>query len=1126
MDDEPLSGGCGECYPILLSFNGPTAVPGLGTVDGGDIVQFTPTQVGRQTQGTFTIYRTAAQLGLGNANIDVLDFAPPPTGQTEPQLIISTTGNFSLSGGGTAAGEDLIAYDEASETWSLYFDHSAVNEIFHPISNGLTAAWTDSTGNVYFSGNPIGGSALVFIEAQDSVARRNEVYENWGEGIVVGRLSDHVTIENNISWDNSHANLYMNATTYPVADSNLIYCTDNQLWWRKTNARFYRAGPGLTIRDELFKNTNISISVGQVVINNMVIGCGRNFYVSSQHENGGLNDAVIANNTFYEAQGGPAAGSVNVRFEKISFDNSRFINNLIYQSSGEILRTQGALSTAGLEVGHNLYFPAAPASWVPGEPGRVEANPQFVNPSLNTQPDPASFMLQVGSPAIDVAIALPEVIVDFFDNARTGMPDIGAHEQGGGGGGNPTGSLTVIKTVVGSPPATEWQFTTSFAGSFTLPAAGGQRLFDDLDAGSYTVTETAVSGYTAAVSCDDGTSGSDSVTVILDAGEDVVCTFTNTAVTPSTGSVTIIKEVAGSPPAAPWDFSGTLGSFTLPAGGGSQTFDDVPTGSVMVTETAVDGWTAAVSCDNAASGSNSVSFNLQADQSVTCTFTNTAQAPTTGSITVVKEVVGNPPTAPWNFSGTLGNFTLPAAGGSQSFDNLVPDSYTITESAVSGYAAAVSCSSGASGSNSVAVTLSAGQTITCTFTNTENSGDPSTQTFDPIEDAFVDSVKANNNFGGNKYLKVRDSSSDFYSFLKFDVNNLSAPIQSATLRLYVTDAGTDGGGVYLVSNNYRDTATPWIEGGIKWNNAPTISGTALDTTEAVSIGQWVEWNVTAAVTGNGVYSFGLRNGHKNAVVYNSAEGVNGPQLVVTTMSGPPPSPSADFSANIQTGEAPLQVNFQDLSTGFPASWEWNFGDGNISTERHPTHTYSAPGTYGVSLTVTNSSGTDTEIKTNYITVAAASPIVTFVATEDAHVDSAKPKANYGNVKTLKVRNAATDQIAYLKFDVTGLNGGVQSATLRLYVNNASPDGGTAYSVANNWTEGGLKWNNRPAFSGGPLGSAGAAVSGQWVEIDVTAAISGNGTYSFGIENDSSNNVVYRSSEGAAAYRPQLVIVTN
>lgn len=1124
VDDEPVSGGCGECYPILLSFSNPTDVPGLGTVNEGDIIQFTPTQVGRQTQGTFTMYRAAAQLGLENANIDVLDFAPPLAGQTEPQLIISTADNVSLSGK-DAAREDLIAYDEASATWSLYFDHSEVEAAFHPIPTGLTAAWTDSDGNVYFSGNPIGGSALVFIEAQDSVARRNEVHENWGEGIVIGRLSDHVTVEDNISWNNSHANLYMNATTYPVADSNLIYCTDNRLWWRKASTRSYRAGPGLTIRDEVFKNTNVSISVGQVVVNNMVIGCGRNFYVSSQHENGGLNDAVIANNTFYEAQGGAEAGSVNVRFEKVSFDNSRFINNVIYQSTGQILRTQGALSTAGLEVSHNLYFPAAPASWVPDEPGRVEANPQFVNPSLNTPPDPASFMLQAGSPAIDMAIALPEVVVDFFNNVRTGIPDIGAHEQGSGGGGNPTGSLTVIKTVVGSPPATDWQFTTSFAGSFTLPAAGGQRLFEDLEAGSYTVTETAVSGYTAAVSCDDGTSGSDSVTVTLDAGENVVCTFTNTAVTPSTGSVTIIKEVAGSPPAAPWAFSGTLGNFTLPAGGGSQTFDDVPAGSVTVTETAVGGWTAAVSCDNGASGSNSVSFDLQADQSVTCTFTNTAQAPTTGSITVVKEVVGDPPTDPWSFSGTLGNFTLPAAGGSQTFDGLAPNSYTITESAVSGYTAAVSCSSGVSGSNSVTVNLTAGQTITCTFTNTENSG-PSTQTFNPIEDAFVDSGKANKNFGGNKYLKVRDSSSDFYSFLKFDVNNLSAPIQSATLRLYVTDGGTDGGAVHLVSNNYRDTTTPWIEGGLKWNNAPTISGTALDTVGAVDVGQWVEWDVTAALTGNGIYSFGLRNGHKNAVVYSSRNGTNAPELVITTMSGPPPSPTADFNANIRTGEVPLQVTFQDLSTGFPASWQWDFGDGNASTERHPTHTYNAPGTYSVSLTVTNSSGIDTEIKTNYITVNAVSPVVTFIATEDAHVDSAKPKANYGNVKTLKVRNAANNQIAYLKFNVTGLTGSVQSATLRLYVNNASPDGGTAYSVDNNWTEGGIKWNNRPAFSSGPLGSAGAAVSGQWVEIDVTAAVSGNGTYSFGIENNSSNNVVYRSSEAAANYRPQLVIVTN
>ncbi|MCL6584337.1 MAG: PKD domain-containing protein [bacterium] len=54
--------------------------------------------------------------------------------------------------------------------------------------------------------------------------------------------------------------------------------------------------------------------------------------------------------------------------------------------------------------------------------------------------------------------------------------------------------------------------------------------------------------------------------------------------------------------------------------------------------------------------------------------------------------------------------------------------------------------------------------------------------------------------------------------------------------------------------------------------------------------------------------------------------------------------------------APLQVTFQDQSTGDPVSWEWSFGDGNISTARNPVHTFQRSGFYDVSLKVKNAQG--------------------------------------------------------------------------------------------------------------------------------------------------------------------------
>jgi len=82
-------------------------------------------------------------------------------------------------------------------------------------------------------------------------------------------------------------------------------------------------------------------------------------------------------------------------------------------------------------------------------------------------------------------------------------------------------------------------------------------------------------------------------------------------------------------------------------------------------------------------------------------------------------------------------------------------------------------------------------------------------------------------------------------------------------------------------------------------------------------------------------------------------------------------PVAAFSASPLTGHAPLPVKFTDASTNSPTSWSWDFGDGETSTQRHPTHIYRTAGIYTVNLTVTNTGGSDTEKKTDLLTIYAA-----------------------------------------------------------------------------------------------------------------------------------------------------------
>jgi uncharacterized protein (TIGR02145 family) len=88
-------------------------------------------------------------------------------------------------------------------------------------------------------------------------------------------------------------------------------------------------------------------------------------------------------------------------------------------------------------------------------------------------------------------------------------------------------------------------------------------------------------------------------------------------------------------------------------------------------------------------------------------------------------------------------------------------------------------------------------------------------------------------------------------------------------------------------------------------------------------------------------------------------------ITLTPAGSPPVASFIASTTNIVMGD---RVSFTDQSENEPTGWNWNFGDGSTSTEQSPTHTYNIDGIYTVSLNVSNSFGSDSESKTNYITV--------------------------------------------------------------------------------------------------------------------------------------------------------------
>ena len=121
----------------------------------------------------------------------------------------------------------------------------------------------------------------------------------------------------------------------------------------------------------------------------------------------------------------------------------------------------------------------------------------------------------------------------------------------------------------------------------------------------------------------------------------------------------------------------------------------------------------------------------------------------------------------------------------------------------------------------------------------------------------------------------------------------------------------------------------------------------------------------------GIYSVTLRAANDHSI------GVGYWRNAITVTEGivpkPTPTPSpeeikAAFSASPVNGSAPLNVAFQDLSTGNPVSWVWDFGDGQVSALQNPVHKYTEPGLYSVSLFAQNEFYSGSVIKPGYITV--------------------------------------------------------------------------------------------------------------------------------------------------------------
>jgi hypothetical protein len=303
-------------------------------------------------------------------------------------------------------------------------------------------------------------------------------------------------------------------------------------------------------------------------------------------------------------------------------------------------------------------------------------------------------------------------------------------------------SIHIVKTTVPAGDSTSFSYTPSSnlaSTGFSLTGQTGhnQKDYTGLLPGTYTTTEGSTTGWQLTdLSCTTGGSGDKTTgiaTFTVTAGSDITCTYTNTKLS----AIHVVKTTA--PAANSQSFSYTtssnLGStgfsLTGQAGHNQRDYTGLLPGTYTTTEGSTTGWQLTdLSCTTGGSGDKTTgiaTFTVTAGSDITCTYTNTEL----GAIHIVKNTVpaGSSQSFSYTTSSNLSSagFSLTGVFGANEsdFSGLLPDTYTVTELSQTGWDLTnLSCDdpSGSTSGATATITLPAGATVTCTYTNTQEHG--------------------------------------------------------------------------------------------------------------------------------------------------------------------------------------------------------------------------------------------------------------------------------------------------------------------------------------------------------------------------------------------------------------------
>lgn len=414
---------------------------------------------------------------------------------------------------------------------------------------------------------------------------------------------------------------------------------------------------------------------------------------------------------------------------------------------------------------------------------------------------------------------------------------------------------------------------------------------------------------------------------------------------------------------------------------------------------------------------------------------------------------------------------------------------------------------------------------------------------EPTADAYVRGglFYSFSNYGTANELIARNgnnSSQKYNSYLKFDLSSIQGTLISAKLRIYGSANGTLSSEVSTVPDD------GWTETGITWSDAPA-AGSSLGTLSFNSTNRYVELNVTnyckTELAGDQTAGFLFTSPNSTTVTAVSRHpSSNRPLLeVVWTPAAAPPAPQ-NLIAEPDDCKAIL-------------SWDTVIGAETYNVKRSLT----SGGPYTTIANVTSVSYTDSTVTngtTYYYVVSALSSTgegldsneasttpdkrvtVTLNSNADTYIRGGTYSANnYGSNAKLEIKNdiegSNERRIAYLRYNLSNLNGEIISARLRVYGSNL--DDSTTVNMGlyqvddSDWEENTMTYSNAPAL-GEEIGSVQVDNTQSYKEINVTDYIktimAGTKIASVAYAGKDSAKLLSFNSKESISNKPELIIL--